>query len=561
MKFHRLIIAIAVLVTACNGALAASKPQKKSVKAAPVSEQTTTKSGSKKTTAKKTTETKSEKQKSEKTQSEKTKIAANPAAKKNRGRKKSTAKPTVAASAAAIAPATVPIVIPDPPPAEYTQKISDMQQSIDTLRDEIDRLKAERNEQQSQVEKLDKDVSDTSRKTGEIARKLEDKQRALDALHDEKKTVGQSVSGQREQISRQLRALYEAGAQSQLRLLLNQKDSNTVARNLQYYDYLFSARREKMHAYVEAISRLNNIEKDIAIAVADMQATRTELETEQTTLVQQRDQRQQLLNAANAQLEDKGAELQQLEQDRQALQKVIERIEKERAIAKAREEQRLREEALRLQQEEARRKLEAQRQQEEAQRQQAEIERQQQVAQRQQEAAQHAAQQDKPAPAEPDPEPTPAARTTKAASPAYSAKDLERLQSMSFTQRKGSMPWPAQGKLLNRFGDTRQGSVSWDGVRIQAAPGAEVQAIHGGRVMYADWLRGQGMLMVLDHGNGYMSLYAHNDQLLREPGEWVQAGDSIARVGNSGGEKESALYFEIRQNGQPVNPLPWLGKP
>lgn len=132
---------------------------------------------------------------------------------------------------------------------------------------------------------------------------------------------------------------------------------------------------------------------------------------------------------------------------------------------------------------------------------------------------------------------------------------------MSFTQRKGSMPWPAQGKLLNRFGDTRQGSVSWDGVRIQAAPGAEVQAIHGGRVMYADWLRGQGMLMVLDHGNGYMSLYAHNDQLLREPGEWVQAGDSIARVGNSGGEKESALYFEIRQNGQPVNPLPWLGKP
>ena len=120
--------------------------------------------------------------------------------------------------------------------------------------------------------------------------------------------------------------------------------------------------------------------------------------------------------------------------------------------------------------------------------------------------------------------------------------------------------WPTQGKLLHQFGDNRQGSVTWDGLRIQADNGTPVHAIHGGRVMYADTLRGQGLLIVLDHGDGYMSLYAHNDALLREAGEWVQPGDIIARAGNSGGEKESALYFEIRKNGNPINPLPWLKK-
>jgi septal ring factor EnvC (AmiA/AmiB activator) len=150
--------------------------------------------------------------------------------------------------------------------------------------------------------------------------------------------------------------------------------------------------------------------------------------------------------------------------------------------------------------------------------------------------------------------------STDDVSSTYSAADLERLQQQSFAQRKGKMLWPTQGKLLHQFGDNRQGSVTWDGLRIQAESGTPVRAIHGGRVMYADTLRGQGLLIVLDHGDGYMSLYAHNDALLREAGEWVQPSDVIARAGNSGGEKESALYFEIRKNGNPIDPLPWLNK-
>ena len=99
--------------------------------------------------------------------------------------------------------------------------------------------------------------------------------------------------------------------------------------------------------------------------------------------------------------------------------------------------------------------------------------------------------------------------------------------------------------------------MSWQGVLIPAKEGAEVQAIHHGREVYADWLRGSGLLLIIDHGDGYMSLYAHNESLLREVGEWVTVGTPISTVGNTGGEEQAALYFEIRHDGKPTNPANW----
>ena len=95
---------------------------------------------------------------------------------------------------------------------------------------------------------------------------------------------------------------------------------------------------------------------------------------------------------------------------------------------------------------------------------------------------------------------------------------------------------------------------------IPASEGDEVQAIHHGRVVFADWFRGSGLLLILDHGDGYMSLCGHNQSLLREVGEWVAAGDAIATVGNSGGQQQSALYFEVRKNGKPTDPRSWCKK-
>ena len=127
-----------------------------------------------------------------------------------------------------------------------------------------------------------------------------------------------------------------------------------------------------------------------------------------------------------------------------------------------------------------------------------------------------------------------------------------------FKSARGTMPWPLSGRPSNNFGKPRnEGKMRWQGVTIPAREGTSVNAIHHGRVVYADWLRGSGLLVIIDHGDGYMSLYAHNQSLLREVGEWVSAGTPISTVGNSGGQEQSALYFEIRHQGKPTNPSQW----
>ncbi len=129
-----------------------------------------------------------------------------------------------------------------------------------------------------------------------------------------------------------------------------------------------------------------------------------------------------------------------------------------------------------------------------------------------------------------------------------------------FEPLRGKLPWPVpQGKVLARFGQPRAGgSLRWQGMLIGTERGARVRAPFEGRVAYADWLPGMGLMIVLDHGGGYLSLYGHNDQLFRKVGEAVAAGDVIGSVGDSGGSDQAALYFEVRRGRQPVNPEIWL---
>ena len=128
-----------------------------------------------------------------------------------------------------------------------------------------------------------------------------------------------------------------------------------------------------------------------------------------------------------------------------------------------------------------------------------------------------------------------------------------------FRQLKGRLRLPVIGELMNRFGGQRQDSgLSWKGLFISAKPGREVKAVAGGRVVYADWLRGFGNLLILDHGDSYMSLYGNNESLLKQVGDETRAGDTIAASGNSGGNPESGLYFELRFQGKPFDPIPWI---
>lgn len=128
-----------------------------------------------------------------------------------------------------------------------------------------------------------------------------------------------------------------------------------------------------------------------------------------------------------------------------------------------------------------------------------------------------------------------------------------------FGTTRGRLDWPAAGRVARRFGQSKaDGQMRWNGVLLAADPGVEVRAVHHGRVVYADWLQGMGMLVILEHGDGYLSLYGHNQDIVAETGEWVAAGDVIAHIGDSGGQTIPGLYFEIRKDGQPIDPAGWI---
>jgi len=129
---------------------------------------------------------------------------------------------------------------------------------------------------------------------------------------------------------------------------------------------------------------------------------------------------------------------------------------------------------------------------------------------------------------------------------------------LPFADTQGALSMPMAGKLTNRYGARRNADIRWRGWLTTADEGEPVRAVHGGDIIYADWLRGQGLLIVIDHGEGWLSLYAQNHSLLRGVGDRVSAGDIIAKAGASGGSETSGLYFEIRHRGEPVDPSEWI---
>lgn len=130
-----------------------------------------------------------------------------------------------------------------------------------------------------------------------------------------------------------------------------------------------------------------------------------------------------------------------------------------------------------------------------------------------------------------------------------------------FAEHKGRLTWPVAGALLHDYGQPRAGGgLKWNGVVLTAARGQEVRVVYHGRVVFADWLAGMGLLLIVDHGDGYMTLYGYNETILKNTGDWVAPGDVIATVGDSGGQQQAALYFEIRRNTRTMNPRHWVSR-
>jgi septal ring factor EnvC (AmiA/AmiB activator) len=160
--------------------------------------------------------------------------------------------------------------------------------------------------------------------------------------------------------------------------------------------------------------------------------------------------------------------------------------------------------------------------------------------------------------------PPPATAAGPASRPEIPSTDVKiASKAGNFEQSRGKLPLPVAGTVTARFGAPRRGDTgasapSWKGVFISAAAGAEVRAVGSGQVVFSDWLRGFGNLLIVDHGGGYLSVYGNNESLLRAPGDRVVAGDAVALVGNTGGSETPGLYFELRFQGRPFDPLSWV---
>ncbi|MBX8517224.1 murein hydrolase activator EnvC [Pseudomonas cichorii] len=411
-------------------------------------------------------------------------------------------------------------------PALADDERAQTQKQIDAARQDVAELQKVLNKLQEEKAGVQKDLRTTETEMGKLEKQVEVLQKELkktetelQRLDSEKKKLNTARAEQQRLIAIQARAAYQSGRQEYLKLLLNQQNPEKFARTLTYYDYISQARLTQLNNFNETLRQLASVEKDIDLQQAQLLVQKSNLDSQSEELAKVRQERQQALAKINQDYKARDQKLQARQQDQADLGKVLKTIE-ETLARQAREAEEARQKAL-----VAAREAEEQRQR----------------------AASSSRNNDEPAPKRPVKAP---GAMVSSAGASYGG---------AFAEARGKLPWPVDGRLLARFGEARGDDerTKWDGVMISAAAGSQVHAVHGGRVVFADWLRGAGLLVILDHGNGYLSLYGHNQSLLKSAGDIVKAGEAISTVGNSGGQDTSALYFAIRQQGRPSDPAQW----
>jgi septal ring factor EnvC (AmiA/AmiB activator) len=404
---------------------------------------------------------------------------------------------------------------------------ADLRTRIQALQKELDAREAVRKEAADALKTSEVAISQTTRRLNELATQLKNARAELESLKKQIVRQQSTLAQRREELSDQLRRQYASGL-SPWSALLSGDDPQELSRNLAYLDYVSQARAKAVAALNIEIERLAQLEarldtrqKEVAQLVAET--------TEQRSLLEgQKKERATVLARIEGQIQAQRAEAVRLGQDDQRLAGLIDSLGGQLQAAKKAEEARRAEEAKRAEQ--ARRTAEQQRNaQARAAQEEQQIERARRAAQEQERMQ--------------------VARSAEAASAPQSGEGLKK-----------GLRWPLRGNVMARFGTDRPEGGMWRGILIKANDGAQVHAVGGGSVVYANWLRGFGNLLIVDHGEQYLSVYAYNQSLLKQVGDAVRPGDTIALAGSTGGQVDSALYFEIRHRGAAVDPLMYLSR-
>ena len=409
---------------------------------------------------------------------------------------------------------TVSIAVAADQRAQTKQEIAQAAKDIAELKKQLSKIQQEKSNAEHALKKTETEIGELEKQVQELQQQEKKTEQELDLLDKQKKKLHSSRLEQQKLIAIQARAAYQAGQQEPLRLLLNQQQPEQFSRNLTYYQYIGKARQQQINEFNETIRQIGNISAQIAEQHNHLAEQRASLLSKQQSLKTLRQQRQEKVARLSQQQRQETQSLSMRQADQAALNKVLQTIEA--TLARQAQEARA-----------------------------AERKRQQLIAEQQrQQAAQLLDKQPQPVAGKQPQSPMVSTAVTHSGG--------------KFSTVRGKLPWPVNGRLIARFGSPRGDTRSkWDGVLISSQAGTQVRAIHPGRVVFADWLRGAGLLVIVDHGDGYLSLYGHNQSLLTRPGDMVKTGQAISTVGNTGGQDQAALYFAIRQQGKPADPTQW----
>jgi murein hydrolase activator len=404
-------------------------------------------------------------------------------------------------------------------------------------------------ELRGRIEELQRNVAKSEESRSEVADALKTTEKAisevnrnLTQLNLQQNTIGKSlaetqksidanrvdVAKQQNLLDRVIRHQYMHGSADALRLVLDGQDVAKVERELQYFSYISKSRALLIAKLKQTLTNLAELEVNARVKTDELAANAIEQQKARAAIDEERVARQKVLNRIAGDISKGRSEIGRLKRDEDRLSKLVDQITKELIRSAARRAEQLREQK---------------RAQERAKELERELERKQQ------------AKGSLPNIRKPDSrvEPIPAAPVEAVADAGFVG--------LAFESLRGKLKLPARGELAGRFGTPREnGSLTWKGIFIKAESGQSVRAVADGQVVFADWLRGFGNLLILDHGNGYMSLYGNNESLLKSVGENTRAGENIASVGSTGGALESGVYFELRHEGKPFDPMKWIGR-
>lgn len=388
----------------------------------------------------------------------------------------------------------VPVILADER-SNTVRQIEMAKIEVSQLEKALATLKGKQTSLLKELRKTETDIANLQKEITKLKTELTNTEHKITWLKEEQQKTEQLKQQQEKVFASQAKATYESGRQEYLKLLLNQQQPDKLSRTLVYYDYLSQARLIQLTEFKETVKQLADIEAEMNHYQQQLNDQQQKLQQQAKQLADTRQKRLQVLATINKQIKQKNDQIIEREKDQIALSKVLRTIDATLA----------------------------------------------------QQASIRALNNQNDTTTNPHSLPT---QQVIASSATFNG---------NFKQAQGKLSWPVSGKLIANYGSARGDDTrsKWDGVIIAAPTGTPVKAVHSGTIVYSDWLRGVGWLIIIDHGQGYYSLYGHNQTLLKKVGNTIKAGDTIATVGNSGGSQSAALYFSIRQHGQAVNPALW----